>query len=233
MENRLSKILASCGVASRRGAEKLIFDGHVRVNGQIVLTPQTHVSLDKDEIEVQGHVINKPEKKVYFLLNKPPGYHCTNARFAPNCKLVVDLFKHLKLRLFSVGRLDKDTTGALIITNDGSFGNALIHPSMGHEKEYLVKTSQEILPEHLSALMHGTRIQGTRVRPVSVKKVRRGTLKIIVTEGKKHEVRLLVKEAGLDLLSLSRLRIGPFLLGTLPVGEWRALSTAEIAAIQP
>jgi 23S rRNA pseudouridine2605 synthase len=228
MENRLSKILASCGIASRRAAEKLIFDGRVKVNGRVVLIPQTRVHLEKDEIEVNGTPLQKSEKKVYFLLNKPAGFHCTNARFAPNCKLVVDLFQHTGLRLFTVGRLDKETTGALIVTNDGNFGHQLIHPSFGHEKEYLVKTQQEILPEHLEALSRGTKIQGTLVRPKAVKKVRRGTLKIIVTEGKKHEVRELVKAANLTLLSLTRLRIGPFVLGTLPIGEWRPLSEAEI-----
>jgi len=228
MENRLSKILAGCGVASRRGAEKLIFDGRVKVNGEIERVPQTRVDLDRDEIEVNGTLINKAEKKVYFLLNKPAGFHCTNARFAPNCKLVVDLFQHLGLRLFTVGRLDKDTTGALIITNDGNFGQKLIHPSFGHEKEYLIKTNQEILPEHLQALSRGTRVQGQWISPKEVKKVRRGTIKITVMEGKKHEVRELVKAAGLELLSLSRLRIGPFVLGTLGIGEWRQLSEAEI-----
>lgn len=229
MENRLSKILASCGIASRRGAEALIFDGRVKVNGKVVTVPQTLVSFEKDLIEVNNTPI-KQEKKVYFLLNKPTGYHCTNARFAPNCKLVIDLFAHLGLRLFTVGRLDKETTGALIVTNDGSFGQKLIHPSFGHEKEYLVKTSQEIQAGHLESLSKGTRIQGQWIRPKEVKKVRRGTLKITVTEGKKHEVRELIKAAGLELLSLTRLRIGPFVLGTLPVGKWRALSEPEIEA---
>lgn len=223
---RLSKVLAAAGIASRRACEKLIFDGKVSVNGSIVLTPQTLVSWDKDEIAINGVPLQKEQEKVYFILNKPKGYICSNARVGSK-KLVVDLFQNLPYRLFTVGRLDRDTTGLLLLTNDGHFAQAIIHPSKGLTKEYLVKTVQEITHDHLAAIAKGGFIEGTRVKPVRVIKIRKGTLKIVVREGKKREVRLLVQNAGLSILSLERIRIGPLVLGNLPEGHFRPLTTKE------
>ncbi len=226
MLQRLSKVLASAGVASRRACEELIFSGKVTVNGKLVLVPQTLVSLEKDELAVSGEVIKKPQEKVYFLLNKPTGYICSSKPVGRK-KLVIDLFKELPYRLFTVGRLDRDTTGLLIVTNDGHFAQEVIHPSKGLTKEYLVKTVQEVSPEHLQTIAKGTVVERSWVKPKSVSKVRRGTLKVVVSEGKKREVRLLVQNAGLDIVSLHRIRIGGLTLGTLPEGVWRPLSEAE------
>src|SRR5271169_5561850 len=127
---RLSKALAAAGVASRRACEELIFKGKVTVNGEIVIVPQTLVSWEKDEISVDGVPLKTEQGKVYFILNKPKGYICSSARIGSK-KLVVDIFQNLPYRLFTVGRLDRDTTGLLIITNDGHFANQVIHPSKG------------------------------------------------------------------------------------------------------
>jgi 23S rRNA pseudouridine2605 synthase len=225
-EKRLSKLLAAAGVASRRACEELIFSGQVTVNGKVITVPQTLVSLDKDTILVDHQPIEALEKKVYYLLNKPTGFICSNKRIGRK-RLVLDLFAAHEERLFTVGRLDRDTTGLLIVTNDGHFANKVIHPSANLVKEYLVKVSQEISHEHLIAISKGTLIERSWIKPVSVAKVRRGTLKIGVKEGKKREVRLLVTNVGLTLLSLSRIRIGGLILGNLPIGAWRELSSRE------
>lgn len=227
---RLSKALAQAGIASRRASEELIFEGRVRVNGTIEKLPQSQVDPEIDEIQVDGKALTI-EKKVYFLLNKPPGYDCSNKRFSKNSRLVIDLFAHLPQRLFTVGRLDRETTGALIVTNDGDFSQRLIHPSFDHTKEYVAKTGQEITDEHLKRLAEGTRVQGVWIKPKLVKKVRRGTVKVAVSEGKKHEVRELLKAAGLTVLELKRIRLGPFILGELPLGAFRPLTRAEIDSI--
>ena len=223
---RLSKVLAAAGVASRRACEELIFGGKVTVNGEIVLKPETHVDPAKDAIAVDGERVHEEQEKVYFVLNKPHGYICSNHQLGKK-KLVIDLFSHMPYRLFTVGRLDRDTTGLLLITNDGHFAQEVIHPSRNVTKEYLIKTVQEISPEHLEAMMRGGFVEGIWVKPVSVSKVRRGTLKIVVKEGKKREVRVLVQKSGLTIVSLHRIRIGNLLLGSLPEGEWRPLSEKE------
>src|SRR5271170_1804517 len=225
-KKRLSKALAASGVASRRAAEELIFEGRVKVNGQVVKVPQTMVDWEKDNILVDESPIRGEEKKVYFILNKPHGYVCSSTPLGTK-KLVVDLFAHLNLRLFTVGRLDRDTTGLLLVTNDGHFTNKVIHPSSNISKEYLVKTSQEITDLHLKDISKGTYIESSWIKPVKVEKVRKGTLKVVVKEGKKREVRLLVQNAGLDILELSRTRIGGLRLGPIPEGTFREMTDSD------
>jgi 23S rRNA pseudouridine2605 synthase len=181
---RLSKALAAAGVASRRACEELIFDGKVSVNGEIVLLPQTLVSWEKDDISIDGETLKREQEKVYFMLNKPKGYICSSTRLGSK-KLVVDLFAHLNLRLYTVGA------------------------------------------EHLISISKGGLVENTWVKPANVKKVRRGTLTVSVHEGKKREVRLLVQKAGLDIVSLHRIRIGALVLGNLEVGEFRPLTDKE------
>jgi len=225
-KKRLSKALAAAGIASRRASEELIFNGHVSVNGQVVFVPQTLVSWEQDEIRVDDKLVSGEEKKHYYILNKPHGYICSNARIGRK-KLVIDLFKSVNARLFTIGRLDRDTTGLLLVTNDGYFAQKVIHPSANIAKEYVIKTVQEITDEHLKAIDKGTLIEGSWIRPVRVQKVRKGTVKVIVKEGKKREVRLLVQNAGLDILELSRVRIGGLRLGSIPEGTFRELTDAE------
>lgn len=231
MENRLSKILAAAGVASRRAAEELIFEGKVKVDGEVVTVPQTKVNPLKQTITVKGKKIGFPSDKVYYLLNKPRDYVCSNKRLTPKTKLAIDLFPDEKRRIFTVGRLDRDTEGLLIVTNDGEFANRLIHPSFNTTKEYLVKTATFVHPDHLEAMRQGVSIENIFVKPVKVEKVRRGSVKITIREGKKHEVRILVAKAGLELVSLTRIRLGPFILGSLKPGEWRSLNPKEIAEV--
>ena len=224
-KTRLSKMLASAGVASRRACEELIFAGRVAVNGVVQLLPQTQVD-GSDKLTVDGKPIKGVESKVYYIFNKPQGVICT-AKKTGKTKIVSDFFQDVQSRLFSVGRLDKDTQGLLLVTNDGHFANQVIHPSADIAKEYLAKTNEEVSPEHLIAISNGTLVEGAYVKPLKVVKVRKGTLKITIAEGKKREVRLLLQAAGLEIEELTRIRIGGLTLGTLPVGSYRPLTERE------
>lgn len=229
-KKRLSKALAAAGIASRRACEELIFEGRVQVNGTTIKLPQHHIDWNVDRIVVDGESVQKEQKKVYYMLNKPTGYICTSTR-PGNKRIVLDLFPPANERLFTVGRLDKETSGLLIVTNDGHFANRIIHPSSNIIKEYVVKTLQEITPEHLETLSQGARVDDKWVRPVSVRKMRKGTFKICVKEGKKHEVRIIAERAGLKVAELSRIRIGSLLLGTLSEGEYRPLTEQDKALL--
>jgi len=225
-KKRLSKVLAAAGVASRRASEELIFKGRVTVNDEVVLVPQALVCAQKDQICVDNEPIQAEEKKVYYILNKPHGFICSNAPLGTK-KRVVDLFAHLPYRLFTIGRLDRDTTGLLLVTNDGHFANKVIHPSSNIQKEYLIKTLQEVTDLHLKQISKGIFIEGSFIKPIRVVKVRKGTLKIVVKEGKKREVRLLVQAANLEILELCRIRIGGLLLGPIAEGGFRPMSETE------
>lgn len=223
---RLSKHLQQAGIASRRKAEALILEGKVKVNGEPVIVPQTLIDPTRDQIKVQGKSVEAPEEKVYFLLNKPKGLLCT-ALGTGHGRSVLALFANENKRLFTVGRLDKDTEGLLLVTNDGAFAQEVIHPSRNLAKEYLAKTAQEITHEHLIKISSGGLVEGTFVKPLKVEKVRKGTLKITLGEGKKREVRVLLDQAGLTVLSLTRIRLGDLVLGPLAVGEYRPLTVKE------
>lgn len=226
-KQRLSKVLAAAGIAARRAAEELIFAGKVTVNGKVTRVPQTMVSLDEDDIVVEGEKVRSLERKKCYILNKPKGYICSSERPRPTSHIVLDLFQDCPERLFTVGRLDKDTTGLILVTNDGHLANKVIHPSSNIEKEYIAKTNAEITPEHLKRIFAGTWVDGIFVKPLIVKKIRRGTLKIVVHEGKKREVRRLLEVAGLEALVLTRTRIGNLRLGNLAEGQWRELTESD------
>jgi 23S rRNA pseudouridine2605 synthase len=224
--------MASAGVASRRAAEKLIFDGKVSVNGATIRIPQTLVDPSVDVIKVAGQEITCQSQKVYYALNKPIGYHCTNA---PAIKRrAVDLIETPPgIRLFTVGRLDKETSGLILVTNDGHFANRVMHPSGGVKKEYIAKVDQEVLHEHLVRLSQGCLVEGALVRPLRVSKIRKATIRITVQEGRRHEVRELLAAAGLEVLELKRVRIGELALGSLPIGQSRELTVHEIQRLFP
>lgn len=224
MTTRLNKALADAGVDARRKCDQLILSGKVQINGAVVKKPQHLVDIAKDEVVVGGKQIEM-QPKLYYVMHKPKGFECTH-RKPVGKRIVYDLIDE-KTRLFSAGRLDKDSTGLLILTNDGDFANQVIHPSSNLSKEYLVKTDAEITHEHLQALGKGCEVEGTFVRPVKVKKVRRNVLKIAVKEGKKREVRVMILRAGMQVLELKRIRIGGLQLGNLPEGAIKPMSPKE------
>jgi len=213
---RLNKFLAHCGIASRRKAEELILSHMIKVNNKIVTLPQTLINTEKDIVKLNNKVIRE-EKKYYFILNKPKGYLCSNLR-QKNEKIVIDLFKDFNCRLFTVGRLDKDTTGLIIVTNDGDFANSIIHPSSNLEKEYLANVKENITEDHLKKVSKGAFVENKYIKPLKVYKTKKRSLKILVKEGKKREVRVFIEKALLTLLSLQRVRIGRLKLPKLPVG---------------
>ncbi|KAF7820170.1 putative ribosomal large subunit pseudouridine synthase SVR1, chloroplastic isoform X1 [Senna tora] len=246
---RLSKVLAAAGVASRRSSEELIFEGKVTVNGSVCNTPQTRVDPAKDVIYVNGNRLPKKQPpKVYFALNKPKGYICSSGE--KESKSVISLFDDYlknwgkrnpgipKPRLFTVGRLDVATTGLIIVTNDGDFAQRLSHPSSNLSKEYIAIIDGVVHKRHLVAISEGTTIEGVHCIPDAVELLPhqsdapRARLRIVVHEGRKHEVRELVKNAGLEIHSLKRVRIGSFKLPSdLGIGKHIELKPTDLKAL--
>ncbi|KAG9441890.1 hypothetical protein H6P81_017744 [Aristolochia fimbriata] len=243
---RLSKVLAAAGVASRRSSEELIFNGRVTVNGSICKAPQTRVDVYKDIIYVNGSRLPKKlPPKLYFAVNKPKGYICSNGE--KESKSIISLFDDYwktwnktnpgvpKPRLFTVGRLDVATTGLIIVTNDGDFAQRIAHPSSGLTKEYIATIEGSVSKRQLIAVSEGVEIEGVPCIPETVEllpakaDISRQRLRIVVHEGRNHEVRELVKNAGLQLHSLKRVRIGGFRLPSdLRLGEYTELRPADI-----
>nr|CAD1835731.1 unnamed protein product [Ananas comosus var. bracteatus] len=228
-----------------RSSEELIFEGKVTVNGTVCTSPQTRVDLSKDSIYVNGNRLSKKlPPKLYFALNKPKGYICSCGE---EPKSVVSLFDDFlkgwnklhpgipKPRLFTMGRLDVATTGLIIVTNDGEFAQRLSHPSNELSKEYIATVDGSVHKRHLIAISEGTVIEGTKCIPDLVELLpvqpdaSRPRLRIVVHEGRNHEVRELVKYAGLQIYSLKRVRIGEFRLPSdLGLGKYVELKQADI-----
>lgn len=221
---RLSQCIAQAGMASRRKADALIQAGRVTVNGDVVNTPYSRVNPLQDRITVDGALLKGLETKVYYILHKPTGYLCSARRFGHQ-KIIYDLIEDGR-RLFTAGRLDKETSGLIILTNDGAFSQRLIHPSSNIEKEYVVRVDKPIQPQHLSVIRQGALVEGAFVIPKNVW-LEDGSIHIVVMEGKKHEVRHLVKKAHLQVLALHRIRIGGLSLGPLVAGAYRLLDAEE------
>lgn len=246
---RLAKVLAAAGVASRRSSEELIFNGKVTVNGSVCNTPQTRVDPAQDIIYVNGsRLAKKLPPKVYLALNKPKGYICSAGE--KETKSVFSLFDDFmrswkkrnpgipEPRLFTVGRLDVGTTGLIIVTNDGDFANKVSHPSSNLKKEYIATINGIVNKRHLVAISEGTVIDGVHCTPDFVELLPKepGILKrrirIVVHEGRNHEVRELVKNAELQLHALKRIRIGGFRLPTdLGIGKHVELTAANLRAL--
>lgn len=229
-KERLSKILARAGVASRRACEELILKGDVKVNGEVVSKVYFLVDPKNDKIYVNNQLVTMTAPLHYYLLNKPKGFVCS-AKKHNSTPIVMELFSGIQARLFTIGRLDKETQGLLLVTNDGHFAHQVIHPSFCLEKEYLVKLDREIFHEELVSISKGTLVEGTFVKPLKLTKVRKGTLKIVIGEGKKREVRVLMKAVGLNVRELIRIRLGGLQLGGLGEGQWRSLTERDRALI--
>jgi len=226
---RLNKFLSECGIASRRKSEDLIASNIISINNVVANKPQTLLDPDRDVVKLNNQVIS-PEKKYYFILNKPKKFICSNTRKGKEY-LVIDLFKDYSAKLFTVGRLDKDTTGLIIITNDGDFANKVIHPSSNLEKEYIAKVKEGITDEHLKKISKGAFVENKYVRPLKVVKMRRGTIKIITKEGRKREVRAFIEKANLTIAELTRVRIGNLSLGSLPYGYYKQVTLKDLEEI--
>lgn len=234
-EIRLQKILADAGVASRRAAERLITGGQVSVNGETVTRLGATANPDSDDIRVGGGAIGAPAAFVYIALHKPIGY-VTTAHDERGRPTVLDLVDDGSARLFPVGRLDLDSEGLLLFTNDGDLAARLTHPRYGVEKEYAALVDRDPLPAALAALHTGVEIDGRRTAPAAVRRLDRTPagvwLSITVHEGRKRQVRRMCAAVGLRVLRLVRVRVGPVLLGDLPPGRHRPLVPSEVAGLR-
>jgi 23S rRNA pseudouridine2605 synthase len=227
--DRLNKFLAHAGVGSRRHCEELIVAGRVRVAGRVVRELGTKLEGD-EKVEVDGQPIHA-ERSVYWLVNKPRGYLCTN--FDPARRpLAIDLVPQVSQRVYTVGRLDEDSEGLLLLTNDGDLANRLMHPRFGVEKTYLVQVAGHPTREDQQKLHDGVWLSDGHVKARHVKRLKtQGEstwLKIVLGEGKNREIRRMLARLGHKVMRLKRIAIGPIPVGSLKSGKARKLTHAEI-----
>lgn len=232
-EIRLQKFIAMCGVASRRASEKLIADGRVKVNGIIVAEMGVKVDPEKDIILVNNKKIRLEQKKVYLLLNKPLGV-ITSVSDDLHRTTVVDLV-NIPERIYPVGRLDYNTTGAIILTNDGDVAYKLTHPSRGVWKKYLVEIEGYISDEQISKLKKGVVLEEGKTAPARLKLIfrtkQKSKVELSIHEGKNRQIRRMFETLNRKILKLKRLEVGSIKLGNLREGEWRYLSDKEVSSI--
>jgi 23S rRNA pseudouridine2605 synthase len=226
---RLAKLLAHAGVASRRAAERLVAEGRVTVAGEVVADPARDVD-ESSRVEVDGQVVAAEPREVHAL-NKPSGVVST-ARDTHGRRTVVDLVRSER-RLYPVGRLDADTTGLILLTNDGELAERLTHPRYGVEKVYRARVEPPRVPQRaLRALRDGVELEDGRTAPARVRQAGRGQLELAIREGRKRQVRRMLEAVGHRVTSLERIAFGPLRLGDLSLGQSRQLSPAEVERLR-
>ncbi|PIC70495.1 23S rRNA pseudouridine synthase F [Sporosarcina sp. P2] len=219
---RINKFLSGAGIVSRRGADQWIADGRVKINGQLAeLGSKVEAG---DQVEVDGKLVEQEEQLVYIALNKPVGITSTTERHIEGN--VVDFVNH-PLRIFHIGRLDKDSDGLLLLTNDGDIVNEILREEHGHEKEYIVTVDSPLTASFISQMENGVKILDTVTKPCTVKKLGPKTFSIILTQGLNRQIRRMCAALGYHIRRLQRVRILTIELGDLPIGEWRELTDAE------
>ena len=230
-EIRLQKYLAQCNVASRRAAEKMITDGRVRVNGDVVTVLGTKVS-PGDIVEVDGSPVYEEKKKVYIMLNKPVGY-VTTVSDDEGRSTVMELVDDIPQRLYPVGRLDINTEGLLLLTNDGDFMQKVTHPRNEKKKVYQAVISG--IPDHyeIEKLERGVYIDGRKTSPAKAELISaqdgKALVELTIHEGRNRQVRKMFEAIGYRVVYLRRLAVGNVILGNLPLGKWRRLNPNEVA----
>ena len=225
---RLAKYLAHCGVASRRAAESLIREGRVSIGGKVVRDPARDVTADSG-VEVDGHPV-QPEAREVWVLNKPVGVVST-AREPGARRAVVDLVPSSR-RLYPVGRLDADSSGLILLTNDGELANRLTHPRFAVPKTYRARLRRPPSDAQLRRLRHGVELDDGRTSPARVRRVSPRVVEVTIHEGRNRQVRRMVEAVGNEVLALARVRFGPLRLGSLPEGAARRLAAAEIRRLR-
>lgn len=229
---RLQKYIAMSGKASRRSAEEMILDGRVKVNGEKITELGTKVEIGADKVMLDGVLINPENKKYYIMLNKPVGYVSTvNDQFER--PTVIDLIgEEIKARVVPVGRLDYDTEGLLLLTNDGDFTYRVTHPKFEMDKTYIATIKGGITAKGLNSLRRGVVIDDFKTSPAEVEMLscEKGVtvIKITIHEGKNRQVRKMFEAVGCKVSELKRISIGRVELGNLPLGRWRYLTSHEI-----
>jgi pseudouridine synthase len=222
---RLQKFLSAAGVCSRRKGEVYITSGRVRVNGETVTQLGVKVDTDVDHVEVDGEPATLDKKLIYIALNKPEGY-ITSCDHSGE-KIVLDLID-IPERIYPVGRLDKDSIGLLLLTNDGRIHHKLSHPSFDHEKEYDVTTVKPISEGALQKMSNGMPLMGSKTRPARIKRLSSRKFRIILQEGRNRQIRRMVRKVGNQVVDLKRRRIVNIQLKKLPPGKWRYLTQTEV-----
>ena len=232
---RIQKILARAGIASRREAEKLILQGRVTVNGRVVQTLGTKADSSTDHIKVNGKRIARPESKVTLVLNKPRNIVST-VEDPQGRPTVIDLCKGVRQRIYPVGRLDFDAEGLLLLTNDGDLANVLTHPRYGVPRTYLAEVMGVPDARDLNRLETGVMLEDGKVRVTSCllfsETEKHSWVRVVVTEGKNHLVKRLLSAIGHPVLKLKRVGFGPLRLGNLSVGRFRYLTPEEIEKLK-
>jgi 23S rRNA pseudouridine2605 synthase len=233
MRERLQKVMASAGVASRRQCEEVILQGEVRVNGRVVDELPAFVDPEVDVITVHGRRLQQP-RRVYYLLNKPKGVLCTN-RDPQGRPQAIDLVP-AEQRVFCVGRLDAETTGLILLTNDTELANLLTHPKYKVAKTYVAKVAGRVESQAVEKLRKGVWLAEGKTARSSVKVLRKGhhdsLVEITISQGLNRQVRRMLAKVGLPAQSLKRTRIGPLSIEGLGLGRYRPLSRAEAAALK-
>ena len=233
MEERLQKYMASCGVASRRKCEEIILAGKVKVNGVLVSEVGIKIDPSKDEVEYDGNIISKEDKKVYIMLNKPEGY-ISSVKDEKDRKTILDIVK-VEERIYPIGRLDYDSSGLLLLTNDGEIYNKIIHPRVEIIKKYIAVVNGEITEKDIKKFEIGIDIGGYITAPAELKVIsydrKVSTIEIGIHEGKNRQIRKMCAALNHEVLSLKRIAIGEIKLGYLKRGEYRELNKEEISYI--
>ena len=248
MEQRLQKILSQAGVASRRAAERLIADGRVTLNGKTVQEMGTKADAETDDIRVDGRRLHAPERKRYILLNKPAGYVSTRSD-PQRRRTVIDLLAGVREYVYPVGRLDYDTEGLLLLTNDGDLAALLTHPRHGVERSYEARVAGMPDADALRQLREGIPLDGRRTLPAEATllnargreegrpkglqpRAREGVVQLTIREGRNRQVRRMLEAVGHPVRDLTRTRIGPLTDRRLKPGAWRDLTAEEVTTLQ-
>lgn len=228
---RLQKYMAHCGVASRRKCETMIEEGRVSVNGKIVNTMGIIINPQKDVVSVDGQTIELEDKMIYLALNKPIGY-ISSVRDQFDRPTVIDLIDSDIERVYPVGRLDYDSEGLILLTNDGNLAYKLTHPKYNVPKEYFVVVEGIPSQSDLNSLRQGIYLDGSKTRPVVIKHIRdhqgMSSLRVILMEGRNRQIRKMFDFISHPVISLQRVRIANILLGTMAPGQWRHLNKNEV-----
>lgn len=231
---RLQKIISRTGVASRRKAEEFIAAGLVTVNGKVVTELGSKADLDTDHIKVNGKLLHPPKQMVYLMMNKPKG--CVTTTSDPEGrKTVMELVRGVKERVYPVGRLDYDSEGLLLLTNDGDFANRITHAKNEVEKVYVVKVNGRMTPEQEQVFRDGVPVHGKRTAPAGLKLLQRADnpwYEVKLIEGRQNQIKLMFRHFGLLVEKLKRVRVGLLELGPLRPGKFRHLTEDELARFE-
>ncbi len=230
MEIRLNKYLASCGVGSRRKCDTLIMEGYVKINGKIEKNPATRVDPGKDKVQFSGKIMYPERKKVYIILFKPYGV-ITSVKDEKGRKTVMDLIKE-KNRVYPVGRLDRDSAGLILLTNDGELSHRLMHPSHKVKKSYLVLIDRTMTNEDMQHFASGVVIDRKITAPAEIKRDEGNWLLVTIREGRNRQIRKMMEKLGYEVKKLIRIQFAGLNLNGLSPGEYRHLKPGEVTKLK-